>query len=143
MPRLETERRLHVAHFVIGDDAQIILPAQISARARAAQHHANATFIQSDAQSYAFAPATFDRIVSRFGVMFFTDSMQAFANLRQAATPGARMDLIAWRAPQENAFMTTAERAAATLLPNIPPRFSIAGHLIRDTLAAMQAGSLG
>jgi len=28
-------------------------------------------------------------------------------------------------------------------LPNIPPRFSIAGHLIRDTLAAMQAGSLG
>ncbi len=25
-------------------------------------------------------------------------------------------------------------------LPNIPPRFSIAGHLIRDTLAAMQAG---
>jgi NAD+ diphosphatase len=28
-------------------------------------------------------------------------------------------------------------------LPGIPPRFSIAGHLIRDTLAAMQAGSLG
>ncbi len=28
-------------------------------------------------------------------------------------------------------------------LPAIPPRFSIAGHLIRDTVAAMQAGSLG
>jgi NAD+ diphosphatase len=28
-------------------------------------------------------------------------------------------------------------------LPNIPPRFSIAGHLIRDTLAAMQAGGFG
>ncbi len=26
-------------------------------------------------------------------------------------------------------------------LPGIPPRFSIAGHLIRDTLAAMQAGT--
>jgi NAD+ diphosphatase len=25
-------------------------------------------------------------------------------------------------------------------LPNIPPRFSIAGHLIRDTLAAMPGG---
>ena len=28
-------------------------------------------------------------------------------------------------------------------LPGIPPRFSIAGHLIRDTLDAMQAGALG
>lgn len=28
-------------------------------------------------------------------------------------------------------------------LPNVPPRFSIAGHLIRDTIAAMQAGTLG
>jgi len=28
-------------------------------------------------------------------------------------------------------------------LPAIPPRFSIAGHLIRDTLAALQAGSHG
>ena len=28
-------------------------------------------------------------------------------------------------------------------LPVIPPRFSIAGHLIRDTVAAMQAGGLG
>ena len=28
-------------------------------------------------------------------------------------------------------------------LPAIPPRFSIAGHLIRDTLVAMQAGTLG
>jgi NAD+ diphosphatase len=25
-------------------------------------------------------------------------------------------------------------------LPQIPPRFSISGHLIRDTMAAMQAG---
>ncbi len=37
------------------------------------------------------------------------------------------------------------ERAAwfpLDALPTIPPRFSIAGHLIRDTLAAMQSGGL-
>ena len=28
-------------------------------------------------------------------------------------------------------------------LPGVPPRFSIAGHLIRDTVAAMRAGTLG
>lgn len=38
------------------------------------------------------------------------------------------------------------ERAAwfpLDALPNIPPRFSIAGHLIRDTVEAMRAGGLG
>jgi len=31
---------------------------------------------------------------------------------------------------------------ALDALPSIPPRFSISGHLIRDTVAAMQAGTL-
>ena len=35
-----------------------------------------------------------------------------------------------------------AQWFALDALPAIPPRFSIAGHLIRDTLAALQAGSL-
>jgi NAD+ diphosphatase len=33
-----------------------------------------------------------------------------------------------------------AQWFALDALPNIPPRFSIAGHLIRDTVARMQAG---
>ena len=36
-----------------------------------------------------------------------------------------------------------AQWFAIEALPAIPPRFSIAGHLIRDTLALMQAGGLG
>ena len=36
-----------------------------------------------------------------------------------------------------------AQWFAIDALPGIPPRFSIAGHLIRDTLALMQAGGLG
>ena len=35
-----------------------------------------------------------------------------------------------------------AQWFAIDALPGIPPRFSIAGHLIRDTLALMQAGNL-
>lgn len=35
-----------------------------------------------------------------------------------------------------------AQWFALDALPDIPPRFSIAGHLIRDTVAAMQAGGL-
>ena len=54
--------------------------------------------------------------------MFFDDPVRAFTNLRRAAKPAARLDCIVWRSAAENPFMTTAERAAAPLLPDIPPR---------------------
>src|SRR3954469_19232260 len=54
--------------------------------------------------------------------MFFENSVSAFANLRRAATDDAELCLLAWRGPEDNPFMTTAERAAAPLLPNIPAR---------------------
>jgi NAD+ diphosphatase len=34
-----------------------------------------------------------------------------------------------------------AQWFAIDALPNIPPRFSISGHLIRDTMDAMRAGN--
>lgn len=92
------------------------------ARARAAATKARASFVHADAQRHAFAPAGFDRVVSRFGVMFFDDPVRAFTGLRQAARPGAGLDAIAWRGVDENPFMTTAERAAAPLLPGLPAR---------------------
>ncbi|WP_028351907.1 class I SAM-dependent methyltransferase [Bradyrhizobium murdochi] len=92
------------------------------ARARAALDGQPASFICADAQTHAFAPASFDMIISRLGVMFFADPVQAFANLRQAARPDARLRFIAWRGAAENPFMTTAERAAKPLLPDLPAR---------------------
>lgn len=95
------------------------------ARARAERVDSTAPkayFICADAQLYAFEPAAFDMVVSRFGVMFFDDPVRAFANLRHTAKDGAELRFLAWRSPAENPFMTTAERAAAPLLPNIPTR---------------------
>lgn len=97
-------------------------PMIAAARARAERQHASARYVLADAQTHAFAPQSFDLILSRFGVMFFSDPVAAFANLRRAAKPGAELRLIAWRAAAENPFMTTAERAAAPLLPNLPIR---------------------
>ncbi|MGX6570981.1 class I SAM-dependent methyltransferase [Cupriavidus necator] len=97
-------------------------PMLAAARARAQHNGSTASFIRADAQDYAFAPASFDSIVSRLGVMFFSDPVRAFANLRRAATPDATLHCIAWRSASENPFMTTAERAAAPLLSNLPPR---------------------
>ncbi|SOY85159.1 class I SAM-dependent methyltransferase [Cupriavidus taiwanensis] len=97
-------------------------PMLAVARTRAQREGINASFIHADAQEHAFAAASFDMIVSRLGVMFFSDPVRAFANLRRAATSDATLHCIAWRSAAENPFMTTAERAAAPLLPNLPPR---------------------
>ena len=71
-------------------------------------------------------------IVSRFGVMFFDDPVQAFANLRTATRKGGLLRILVWRSPAENPFMTTAERAAAPLVaipqrePDAPGQFALA-----------------
>jgi SAM-dependent methyltransferase len=100
----------------------ISAPMIEAARARAERERVPATFVRADAQTHAFEPAGFDAIVSRFGVMFFDDSVQAFANLRRAASAGAAARMIVWRSAADNPFMTVAERAAAPLLPNLPAR---------------------
>jgi len=93
-----------------------------AARARAEQEGSRAAFICADAQDHPFEPGSVDIFISRFGVMFFRDPVAAFVNLRRATTAEGVMHFVAWRSAADNPFMTTAERAAAPLLPNLPPR---------------------
>lgn len=113
-------RRLGPGGQCVGVD--ISAPMITAARERAERAAAPASFICADAAEHPFEPAAFDTVISRFGVMFFNDSVRAFANLRRAVSDGAGMRFIVWRGPEENPFMTTAERAAAPLLPNLPAR---------------------
>jgi SAM-dependent methyltransferase len=105
-----------------GVGADISRPMLEAARARAQREGARASFLHANAQLYPFEPHSFDRIVSRFGVMFFSDPVAAFVNLRRAMRGDGLLHFIAWRSAEENPFMTTAERAAAPLLPTLPPR---------------------
>jgi SAM-dependent methyltransferase len=117
---LAVARRLgHEGHCVGADVSEPMIAA---ARARAEREGAPASFIVADVQTHPFDRASFDAIISRFGVMFFNDPVQAFANMRRAATDDAALHAIVWRSAAENPFMTTAERAAAPLLPNLPAR---------------------
>lgn len=75
------------------------------ARARkrvAAEGAKNITFVQGDAQAYAFDTGTFDVVFSRFGVMFFDDPPAAFRNLATALHPDGRLAFVCWRPMQEN-----------------------------------------
>lgn len=117
---LAAARQLGAQGRCVGID--ISEPMLTVARARAEREGTPARFILANAQDHAFEPASFDRIISRFGVMFFDDPVRAFTNLRRAARDNAELRFIAWRGPSDNPFMTTAERAAAPLLPTLPAR---------------------
>ena len=102
----------------------ISAPMIAAANARLDKETVPMRFICADAQTHPFEPAAFDMIISRFGVMFFNDFVEAFANLRCAAKDGAGLRMAAWRSAEENPFMTLAERAVAPLLPDLRPRRS-------------------
>lgn len=112
-------RQLHTGGCV-GID--VSAPLIALARARAEQEGSTARFVCADAGSHALEPASFDAIVSRFGVMFFADPVQAFTRLRRAARPDAALRAMAWRSADDNPFMTAAEQAAAPLLPGFAVR---------------------
>jgi len=97
-------------------------PMITAARKRAERGGTPASFIRADAQTHDFGLARFDMIISRFGVMFFDDPVRAFRNLRRVANDNAELRVVVWRSTAENPFMTTAERAAAPLLPAPPAR---------------------
>ncbi|MBB5744826.1 class I SAM-dependent methyltransferase [Brevundimonas variabilis] len=75
------------------------------ARARAAAAHVtNLDFECIDAAVYQ-PDMPFDRMVSRFGSMFFPQPVEAFSNLHGCLEPSGRIDLAVWGPPRENPWM--------------------------------------
>jgi SAM-dependent methyltransferase len=81
----------------------------------------NVSFEEADAQEHAFPAATFDVVFSRFGVMFFTDPVRAFTNLRTALRGGGRLSFVCWQAALLNPWVAVPLGAAAAVLPLPPP----------------------
>ena len=109
---------------IVGSEGQV-LGADIStllldvARTRAAGRD-TIRFVDADAATYAFEPASFDHLISRFGVMFFADSVAAFANMAQALKPGAQVSFASWGQIPNNPFFVDAAQAAREALGPIP-----------------------
>ncbi|KZY25866.1 MULTISPECIES: class I SAM-dependent methyltransferase [unclassified Sulfitobacter] len=80
----------------------------------------NMRFLHADAAAHDFGSERFDRLISRFGVMFFADPVAAFANLRQALQPGARLSLGAWGQIPQNPFFTLPARLAKAVIGPTP-----------------------
>ena len=77
-------------------------------------------FLVADAADYR-AETPFDAAVSRFGVMFFADPPDAFANIRANLAKGGRLVFACWNAPERNQWAMVPAAAVKPLLPEAPP----------------------
>jgi SAM-dependent methyltransferase len=77
----------------------------------AAEGFDNVSYEHGDAQVHRFAPDRFDVAISRFGAMFFSDPVAAFANIAGALRPGARLVMLVWQRRDANEWAVAIGRA--------------------------------
>jgi SAM-dependent methyltransferase len=97
----------------------------LARRAADAAGVANVQFLEADAQTHPFLDASFDVVISRFGVTFFADPQAAFANLARSLRPDGRLVLVCWQEPTKIEWAALAIGAAAAHLG--PPDFGPPG----------------
>lgn len=116
---LDLQRRMPDGSAVWGFD---ISPALVeAARARIGAGDRNITFEVADV-ALAPAPAMgFDRLVSRFGVMFFANPLVAFSNLARWLGPKGRFAFAVWAPPADNPWMTYVREAVNEVVELTPP----------------------
>jgi SAM-dependent methyltransferase len=94
-----------------------ISPALIElARERASAAHCDIKFAVADMGSAPMPGQPFQRLVSRFGTMFFEDPATAFANLSRWLTPGGRFAFAVWGRATENLWMGNINQAVSSVV---------------------------
>jgi len=116
---IELARRVGTGGAVTAID--ISGPMLARARARADGAARSVDFLEADAQTHRFEPASFDVCFSRFGIMFFAEPDVAFANLRSALRPAGRLGFVCWQRLADNPWMLVPLMAAAQHITLPPP----------------------
>lgn len=120
---LEIAKRVGPSGAVLGIDIAPVLIATAERRAREARA-GNLRFRCADAAAASLDEQSFDRLFSRFGLMFFPDAPAAFANLHRFVRRGGRADFSVWAPARENLWMvqTLAVIGEFVALPAPVPR---------------------
>ncbi|MGB8650510.1 MAG: class I SAM-dependent methyltransferase [Mycobacteriales bacterium] len=97
-------------------------PAMVS---WAASRVEGATWQQADAQRLDLPDASFDVVVSQFGVMFFPDKPAAFAEAGRVLVPGGTLLFTVWDVVEASPFPAALVESLAVVLPQDPPSFVV------------------
>ncbi|MBA3539940.1 MAG: class I SAM-dependent methyltransferase [Deltaproteobacteria bacterium] len=116
---LELLRRAPPGSVVHGFD---ISPALVeAARARVPPDAPGIAFAVADVAAVPPPAAPYDRLTSRFGVMFYDDPAAAFAKLAHWLTPGGRFAFAVWGRPADNPWHTMLREVVAEIIAVPPP----------------------
>jgi SAM-dependent methyltransferase len=120
---------------VDGEAMGVDLSSAMLRRARVRADEAglrNVSFVQADAQVHPFDAGRFDVVLSRFGVMFFADPVEAFSNLARATKPGGRFVAVVWQPLDRNQWVIEpraallGERDVPAMPEDVPGPFGLA-----------------
>ena len=99
---------------VHGFDISPALVARARERIPEAQHAV--AFELADMATAPSPSPPYDRLVSRFGIMFFADPPAAFANLAHWLAPGGRFAFAVWGPTTENLWMRSVREVVAEVV---------------------------
>ena len=141
-PALEIARRVGPQGRVTATDlsAQML---DVCRKNASAAGLANLDFALADAEDLSFSSASFDRVTSRLGVMYFVDVKRALAEIARVLVPGGVVALQVWGPPDESPYFANAVGPFMQRLAPPPPppdapspvRFAPPGKLV-DALTA-------
>lgn len=81
------------------------------------------TLMPADAQALPFEDASFDCVVSQFGVMFFPDKAKSYAEVIRVLKPGGSYLFNFWDTLEFNGFAALLDRLFTQTFPDNPVRF--------------------
>ena len=114
---IELARAVGPSGRVVGID---VSSPMLTLAAERLRKFANATCLLGDAAELPLSDLRAELIVSRFGVMFFGDSVAAFANLRTGLVAGGHLRFACWRPINENPWLQIPLHAVYEHAPCLP-----------------------
>jgi SAM-dependent methyltransferase len=96
----------------VGNDITAAL-LEVARRRAAAAGLDNVELLEADAEVHAFEEMGYDAVISRFGVMFFSNPAAAFHNLHRAVRGGGRLVVVCPGDPRQSEWVAVAFAAAA------------------------------
>jgi SAM-dependent methyltransferase len=142
---LQLAERVGSAGHVVGLD--VSEPMITEAKARIAKAGASNVELVLGNAAAEIPGGPFDIVFSRFGVMFFDDSVAAFSNLRSAMKTAGRLGFVCWQPLEKNPWVALPLNAVRKILPDQPlpallapdkpgPFYFSSPEFVRDVLAS-------
>ena len=142
-PALTLARRMGNTVKITGTDAA---EAMVNVAQKKAAHEklSHIQFQPMAAEKLNFPDAAFDKILCRFGVMLFEDSLQGLKQMQRVLKPGGRFAIAVWSTPETMptlrwAYQVFAGRIPADKYPPLPKVTSLGLPGVLDNMLG-QAG---